>query len=77
MISLDRFNGNYNILDDPSAICCVPDKGEVRNLNLFDMIVRKTLTKQVSCDCKSESDGRKFNSNQLWNLYLCQWLPKV
>ena len=41
MISLERFNGNYNILDDPSGICCVPDEGEVRNLNLFEMIVRK------------------------------------
>ena len=41
MISLDRFNESCNILDDPSAICCVPNKGEVRNLNLFDMIARE------------------------------------
>ena len=27
----------------------------------------KTLTKDISCECKCKFDGRKCNSNQKWN----------
>ena len=32
----------------------------------------KILTKDLSCECKYEFDGRKCNSNQKWNNYKCQ-----
>ena len=32
----------------------------------------KTLTKDISCECKCRFDGRKCNSNQKWNNDKCQ-----
>ena len=32
----------------------------------------KTLTKHISCECKSRFDGRKCNSNQWWNNNKCR-----
>ena len=31
----------------------------------------KTLTKHMSCECKCQFDGRKYNSNQKWNNDKC------
>ena len=41
MVSLDRFNGSCNALDDLSSGMCVPNKTEDVNLNVFNMITRK------------------------------------
>ena len=40
MISLDKFNGRYNTLNDPSDIICFPNKAEDINFNIFNMIKR-------------------------------------
>ena len=32
----------------------------------------KTLTKHISCECKCEFGGRKFNSDQNWNNDKCR-----
>ena len=32
----------------------------------------KTLTKDISCECKCKFDGRKCNSDQWWNNDKCQ-----
>ena len=65
-VHLDRCNGSFNTLDDPSR--CVPNKIEEVNLNVFNKITKinesKTLTKHISCECQYKFDGRKFNSNQ-------------
>ena len=41
------------------------------NLPVFIMIAgineSKTLTKHISCECKCEFDGRRYNSNQKWS----------
>ena len=41
------------------------------NLSVFNMITSshesKTLTKDMSCECKCKFDGRKCSSNQKWN----------
>ena len=38
MISLDRYDGRYNALDDPSNRIRVPNKTEDACLNVFSMI---------------------------------------
>ena len=38
MISLDRYDGRYNALDDPSNRIRVPNKTEDVYLNVFSMI---------------------------------------
>ena len=47
---------------------CVPNKKEDLNLNVFNMVTGnnelKTSTKHISCKCKYEFNGRKYNSNQ-------------
>ena len=46
----------------------VPSKREDLNLSVFNMITginqSKTLTKDISCECKCKFDGRKCNSDQ-------------
>ena len=32
----------------------------------------KTLTEIISCECKCEFDGKKYNSNKWWNNEKCQ-----
>ena len=50
---------------------CVPNKIEVLNLSMFNMITRtdelKILTNRISCECKWKFRWRKCNSNQWWN----------
>ena len=37
----------------------------------------KTLTKDISCECKCKLDGRKCNSNQWWNNDKCWFECKI
>ena len=70
MLSLNRCNGSCNTFDELSSRICVSSETEDVYLNVFNMITKinesKTLTKQVSFDCKGKSDGRKCDSNQNW-----------
>ena len=74
-VNLDRYVGSCNTLIDLSNKVCVPNKTEVLNLNIFNMITgtneSKTLTKHISYECKFKFDGRKCNSNQKWNNVKC------
>ena len=38
--------------------------------------IRKTLTKDISCECKHKFNGRKCNSNQWWNKDECRYKYK-
>ena len=55
---------------------CVPNKTEDLNLSVFNMITgineSKTLTKDISCECKYRFDEGKCNSDQWWNNDECQ-----
>ena len=66
MARLGGCNGSCNTLDDPSSRCRVANKTNV-NLNVFNMITRinksNTLMKHISCYCKHEFYGEKFNSD--------------
>ena len=59
MVSLGRFNGSHNTLDDLLSRICIPNKTK----DVFSMITRingsETLTKHVPCDCKCNFNGRK------------------
>ena len=76
MFKLDRFVGICNTLNDLSGILFVPNKTEDLNLSVFSMIAgineSKTLTQHISCKCKCKFDGRKCNSDQLWNNDKCR-----
>ena len=67
-VKLDRCVGSCNTLNDLSNKVCVPSKTEDLNLSVFIMVSRinelKTITKQISCECKCRFDGRKCNSDQ-------------
>ena len=45
-VSLDRCNGSFNTLDDPSSKICVSNKANDVNLNVFDMTARTNQLKQ-------------------------------
>ena len=74
-VKLDRCVGSCNTLNDLSNKVCVPNKTEDLNLSVFNMITgineSKTLTRQISCECKCRFDGRKCNSDQWWNNDKC------
>ena len=67
-VKLDRCVGSCNTLNDLFNKVCVPSKTEDLNLSVFIMVSRinelKTITKQISCECKCRFDGRKCNSDQ-------------
>ena len=69
-VTLDRCVGSCNTLYDLSNKVCVPNKTEDLNLSVFNMITGKyewkTLTKDISCECKCKFDERKCNSDQWW-----------
>ena len=47
---------------------CPKQKKKTLSLTVFNMIKEtnesKTLTRQISCECKCKFDNRKWNSNQ-------------
>ena len=78
VVNLDKYNGSYNSLNDPSGTKCVPNKTEDVNFNFFNMIARinelKILAKHISSKCKCKSDGTKCDLNQKRNneKYQCE-----
>ena len=75
-IKLDRSFEICNTLNDLSNKICIPNKTEDLNLSVLEMITGinepKTLTKDISCECKCKFDRRKCNSSQWWNNDKCQ-----
>ena len=53
----------------------VPNKTEDLNIHVFNMITGKNsskiLIKDISCKCKCNFDGRKYNPSQKWNNDKC------
>ena len=75
-VKLDRCVGSCNTLINLSSKVCNLSKTEDLNLNVLNMITRvnesKTLTKYISCECKSKFDGTTCNLNQCWNKDKCR-----
>ena len=61
IISLDKYNGCCNAVDDLSTKICVPSETKDVNVEVFNTITKineaKILVKHISRDCKC-----KFNS---------------
>ena len=76
-VKLDGCVVGCNTLNDLSNKTCALDKTEDLNLSVFNMITGinewKTLTKHISCKCKSKCYGRKCNANHKWNNDKCWW----
>ena len=68
MISLYKCTGSCNVL---SPKICVPKETKDISVKAFNMIRNKneakTMTKQISCDCKCKFNSTTCNSNQKWN----------
>ena len=73
MISLDRCTGSSNVL---SPKICASKKTQDINVIAFNMITNKneakTITKNISYDCKCKFSSTKCNLNQKWNNKTCQ-----
>ena len=61
-VKLYRCVGSWNTFNALSRKICAPNKTEDLNLSFFNMITErnewKTLTKHISCKCKSRFDER-------------------
>ena len=61
-VKLDRCFGSCNTLNDLSNKLSIPNKTEDLNLCAFNMVTgineSKTLTKDISCECKCKFDGK-------------------
>ena len=70
MISLDKYIGSCNSVDDLSTKICILNKIQNVNIKVFKMIASmneaKILVKNISC-CKCKFDSATCNSNQKWN----------
>ena len=75
-VKSDRCIGSCNTLNDLSNKVCVPNKTEDLCLSVSNIITgineSKTLTKDISCECKCKFDGRKCSSDQWWNNDKCR-----
>ena len=76
MISLDKYSGSSNSVDDLSTKICVPNKTKDINVTMFNMITKKNeakkMVKHISCDCKCKFNSLSCSSNQKWNNETCQ-----
>ena len=75
-VKLDKCVEKCNTLNDLSNKVCVINKTEVLNIHVFNMIAgkkeSKTLTNDISRECKCKFVGRKGNSNQKLNNGKCR-----
>ena len=64
-VELDKYVLSCNTFNDLSNRVYVPNKTEDLNLSMFNNITGinepKTLTKQISCECKCKFDERQSN----------------
>ena len=62
MVKFNKCVGSCNTLNDLSNKVCVPNKTEDLDLCVFNIITgineSKTLTKNISCECKCKFDGK-------------------
>ena len=67
-MKLDKCVWSCNTLNDLSYTVCVPNKTEHLHLRVFTMITgineSKALSKHISCECKCNFYGRKYNTDQ-------------
>ena len=71
VIRVNKFGGSCNIIKDPFGTICIFHKIENVNQAAFNMIREtnesKKLATHISCTCRREFDGRKYNWRQKWD----------
>ena len=76
IISMNKCDGTCNTAEDPFGRICVLYKMKDVNMKVFNMIkginTSKTHAKLISCECRCNFDGIKWNSRQEWNNHKCQ-----
>ena len=62
LVKFNKCVGSCNTLNDLSNKVCVPNKTEDLDLSVFNITTgineSKTLTKNISCECKCKFDGK-------------------
>ena len=59
-VKLGKCVGSFNTPNYLSNKASVPHKTEDLNMHIFNMITSKTLTKDISCECKCKFDGKNM-----------------
>ena len=77
MISVDKFGRSCNIIDDPYAQVCVPDKVKKMNAKVFNLMFggneTRFLVQHDLCEFKCELNKCNSSRNkQKWNDDVCQ-----
>ena len=77
IISMNRFGGSCDTIEDLFGRICVPNKMEDVNLKVFNMIKgtnkSKALEKHISCGSRCRKCTLiEYNPKQKWNNEKCQ-----
>ena len=68
MISLDKYSGSCNSIDDFSTKICIPSKTKDTKYKVFNVITNNTeakaMIKHISCNCKWNLNTTTCNSYQ-------------
>ena len=76
MISLDKYSGSCNSIDDFSTKICIPSKTKDTKYKVFNVITNNTeakaMIKHISCNCKWNLNTTTCNSYQKWSNDKCQ-----
>ena len=71
VIRANTFGGSCNTIEDLFGTICILHKIEDVNQAVFNMIratnESKKVAKHISCTCRCEFDGRKYNWRQKWD----------
>ena len=70
-ITINKYKGICNTINDPYAKLCVPDIIKSINVNSFNLISRTNETRYIewhkTCKCKCRLDASVCNNKQRWN----------
>ena len=74
-ITINKFKGSCNTINDPYAKLCVPDTIKNINVKVFNLMSRTDETRHIKCQktckCKCRLDASVCNNKQRWNEDKC------
>ena len=75
-VSVNKYSGSCNTLNDPMAKLCVPNIIKRINMKVYNFLMRLNETRNVlwheSCKCVCRSNSSACNSKQIWNSDTCK-----
>ena len=70
-VSINKWGGSYNTIDDLNAGVCVPNKAKKMNVKVFNLMSRvnetKSLVQYKLCEFKCGLNESECHSRQNWN----------